>query len=189
VYGESERDRSRAWVRYVQQHADSDIVLFLAAGRLPFSWRKPMLRELMLQDITAMLLKAGYTQNGRIFSRGDQTIVITLLKKNVWGTFEETLSLLLALWTLGETSIVLFSSSSHLPRIKTIWNTIAPNMMYSTVGTDEDMSDKLQSFESKKDAMNTYFFKAYERFGVRGVDILSFFKNLILNRILAVQER
>jgi hypothetical protein len=187
IYGESERDRSRTWVSFVTKTSEP-ITLYLAAGKLPFS-QKRTLKADMYHDIKKMLLCAGYSCNKPYqFTRGLHVITIVIIKKNVWGTFEETLLLIEELRKQAISSITVFSSPSHLPRINSIWNELAPEIFVNKVASNAEMSSTLQSMETKKDTMNQLFFFTYKYLGAQGITILSFLKNLVLNQLLDVQK-
>lgn len=210
VYGESDRDRSKAWVMFATQ-SRVPVVLYLVAGRLPLC-RHEMLNVQMYRSIKDMLCHEGYqldshkksmgTHRFYFIKKGERDtpphhIIVELLQQNVWGTFEETLALIRLLRKRNRkrklrrvvNSITVFSSQSHLPRIKSIWNHIGQDFQITYTAAQVDMDTSLQNMEIAKDRMNQVFFKVYDWFGTPGVAVVSFFKNLILNRILQVQMR
>lgn len=210
VYGESDRDRSQAWVAFATQ-VKEPVVLYLAAGRLPLC-RQEKLNVQMYRSIKDMLYYAGYRLESQKHNRRvrrfcfinrnrlggvPHVITIELLQKNVWGTFEETLTVIRMLRRKNTqkklrrvvNTITVFSSQSHLPRIASIWQYIGKEFAVTYSASAVDMDNTLQNMESSKDRMNQAFFKVYDWFGVLGVDVVSFWKNLILNRILQVQTR
>ncbi len=191
IYGETrDRKRSASWVVF-STNKPNYIVLYLAAGKLPFSRILP-LKELMLNDIRKMLAAKGYVESVKrdqvyTFNKGTHEIHIILLGGNAWGTIEETYLLIKHLLLDYRETIHVFSSRSHLPRIKRIWALFAPEWNVECISADEDMSDNLKSFESKKDTQTTVFYWVYRHFGETGFHIISYLKNLIVNRILNLQ--
>lgn len=186
VCGETrDRKRSRSWFNYATR-TQNNIILYLAAWKLPLTRTTP-LREQMFQDIAAMLEAAGYIQHGaNVFIKGSHQITIRFPKKKGWGTWEEIYALLKYIGFKGTLPVIVFSSAGHLKRVEKIWKILTTRPI-ECVSADDDMSKNLQSFESKKDVQADIFAWVYRYFGETGVDIISFLKNLILNRILNVQ--
>jgi hypothetical protein len=180
-----DRKRSEEWLHYATT-TECNIILYLAAWRLPFTFTTP-LREQMLKDIAKMLVDRGYRDQGqRVFTKGNQYITIRFPKKKGYGTWEEIYALLKYIGFAGTDPVRVFSSASHLKRVEKIWKILTTRELIC-VSAGEDMSEKLQSFESKKDTQADVFAWVYKYFGEAGVDILSFMKNLLVNRIMNYQ--
>lgn len=187
VLGETDgTSRSEAWLDYVD-HTKSNIVLYLAAGRLPFG-KGTKLKVRMKEFIQKELFQKGFTFGPRgIFLRDGQSITIVLTLDNAWGTFEECISLLKTIGT-KEKQLVVFSSKSHLPRIAKIFTALDPNATLQLIPAKEDMRQDLKDTEGKKEFMTNAFIIIYKLLGEKGLDSVSWVKNLILNVRSAKKE-
>lgn len=194
VYGESDRDRCDSFILFATC-SPNDIRLYLAAGTLPFSQERP-LKEQMFGYIRSGLRKNGYSLIKRpeapnqsfLFAKGVQTITIILISGNGYGTSEETLLVAEALGLKGTGSLMVFSSASHLGRIKEGWNRFAPGYQITTSTPVTDMNQKLIDLETSKTKLTKILYLAYRLFGRRGFFLVSYVKNLLLNVVLKVQQ-
>ena len=186
VLGETaDRTRSEAWVRYVEKHPEDDFVLYLAAGRLPFS-RKMNLKEKMWDDIIAMLVERGYRRiEYGCLQKGEQRLDVVFARENGWGTFEEVLLVVNILRIVPPETIIVFSSKSHLPRCVAIWNMLAPGVSIQAESPEADMSQGLVVNESSKGLQAKVFYRIYVILGEQALWSVSWTKNLVMNVILS----
>lgn len=187
ILGETDgTSRSKAWLDYIDQ-TNSNIILYLAAGRLPFG-KGTKLKVRTKEHIAKALFERGFSSGPRgIFLKNGQSITIVLTLDNAWGTFEECVSLLNTIGT-GKKQLVVFSSKSHLPRINKIFTALDPNATLQLVPAKEDMRQDLKDTESKKEFMTDAFIIIYKLLGEKGLDSVSWVKNLLLNVRSAKKE-